>query len=166
MSEPFRVGLVCLGNICRSAMAEVVLTRQLADAGLAERVQVVSGGTGDFHVGEPMDERAAAVLRAGGYDADRHRAQQVDRDWLEGCDLVLVMDTSNYAGVTGLGEAARVRMFRDFDPEVSDPRQDRDVPDPYYGGPDGFVSLLAMVERTGAGIVADLAEATPGQGPT
>ncbi|MGI8522746.1 MAG: low molecular weight protein-tyrosine-phosphatase [Nocardioides sp.] len=154
-NAPYTIGLVCSGNICRSPTAHVVLTAQLAEAGLADRVHVVSSGTGDWHVGEPMDQRSAATLRAAGYDPSRHRARQLDTTWFDH-DLLLVMDETNLAAVRrlGSGDPDRVRLFRDFDPV--DPRCD--VPDPYYGGKDGFTEVLAIVERTGTAIVAALAD--------
>jgi protein-tyrosine phosphatase len=157
----YRVALVCLGNICRSPMADVVLSARLADAGLAERVEVTSSGTGDWHVGHPMDERAAATLTRAGYDATRHRARQFAADWLEDRDLVLAMDTANLADVRAAGPATpdgRVRLFRDFDPVGPG----GDVPDPYYGGDAGFEEVLAMVERTADTLVTALATALGG----
>jgi protein-tyrosine phosphatase len=153
----YRIGVVCLGNICRSPMADVVLNSRLADAGLADRVEVLSSGTGDWHVGGPMDRRAAALLTAHGYDATRHRAQQFGTDWFDDCDLILAMDSSNLADLTDLGadrSAGRVRLFRDFDPRAVN--GDRDVPDPYYGGDDGFEPVLAMIDRTATALVAAL----------
>ena len=147
----YRIALVCLGNICRSPTAHVVLERRLADAGLDDRVEVASSGTGGWHVGNPMDERAAATLTSAGYDATRHRARQYDATWPEAYDLVLVMDESNLADVGG--RTSRVGLFRDLDPV--DPGGE--VPDPYYGGADGFEEVLAMVERTSDAIVAALA---------
>lgn len=156
--ERYRIAVVCLGNICRSPMAEVVLTEQVSRAGLDDRVEVVSAGTGDWHVGGPMDRRAAAVLTAHGYDATRHRAQQLASDWLDAHDLVLAMDTGNHTDITSLVDASddqgRVVMFRDFDPQAA--AGDRDVPDPYFGGEEGFDTVLAMVERTCAEIVRAL----------
>ena len=153
----YAVALVCLGNICRSPMAHVVLESRLAKAGLDDRVSVASSGTGDWHVGEPMDRRAAATLREHGYDPERHRARQYDASWLDVHDLVLVMDESNLTDVRALvpagGEGHRVHLFRDFDPAGPG-----DVPDPYYGGPDGFDRVLAMVERTVDALVEQLAE--------
>ena len=99
---PYRVALVCLGNICRSPMAAVVLADHVARAGLSDEVEVVSAGTGPWHVGQPMDDRAAATLGAAGYDASRHRAQQIDAGWFDTCDLVLVMDEQNLHDVTAL----------------------------------------------------------------
>ena len=88
----YRIAFVCLGNICRSPMADVVLTARVEEAGLADRVTVASSGTGDWHVGHPMDHRAAATLAAAGYDPTRHRAQQFAASWLDEFDLVLAMD--------------------------------------------------------------------------
>ncbi|GAB3857032.1 low molecular weight protein-tyrosine-phosphatase [Nocardioides maradonensis] len=144
----YRIALVCLGNICRSPVADVVLSARVREAGLAGVVEVVSAGTGDWHAGEPMDRRSAATLTGAGYDATRHRAQQVATTWFAECDLVLAMDRSNLADLRALAGAAaepdRIRLFRDFDPV--DPGAE--VPDPYYGGPSGFDDVLTMVERT------------------
>ncbi len=153
----YRVDLVCLGNICRSAMAGVVLAERLAEAGLD--VEVVTSGTGGWHVGDPMDARAAATLAAHGYDGAAHRARQLEAGWVAASDLVLAMDSDNLASIASLaprawaadgggpaGSApARIRLFRDFDPRAED---DRDVEDPYYGGDDGFETVLEIIERT------------------
>lgn len=144
----YRIAVVCLGNICRSPTAHVVLEQRIVGAGLGDRVEVSSSGTADWHVGKPMDPRSAATLRDAGYDPTRHRAQQFAGDAEH--DLVLVMDTSNLADVGGRTD--RVRLFRDFDP--AEPGSE--VPDPYYGGDDGFREVLAMVERTSDAIVAAL----------
>ncbi|WP_104105398.1 low molecular weight protein-tyrosine-phosphatase [Nocardioides sp. 616] len=149
----YRVALVCLGNICRSPMAHVVLADQVAAAGLDDRVEVVSAGTAGWHVGEPMDERAAATLARAGHDPTRHRARQFEPDWHQDCDLVLVMDRSNLADVGG--ETPRVRLFRAFDPE----NPGGEVPDPYYGGEQGFTEVMSMVERTSTHLVRLLSDA-------
>jgi len=152
----YRVAVVCLGNICRSPMAHVVLEDRVAAADLDDVVAVVSSGTGGWHVGHPMDRRAAATLTASGYDASRHEAEQFDASWFDECDLVLAMDSSNREDILAIGnpeDAARVLMFRDFDPQAE---RDRDVPDPYYGGDDGFAAVLATVERTADVLVAAL----------
>ena len=149
----YHVELVCLGNICRSPTAHVVLAERLADADLGDLVRVTSSGTGDWHIGRPMDRRAAATLTAAGYDPTRHKAQQ----WAgpDGADLYLAMDDANLADIGGPGE--RVRKFRDFDPH----EPGSDVPDPYYGGDDGFEEVLEMVERTAAVIVEALLRERP-----
>ena len=157
----YRLALVCLGNICRSPMAHVVLESRLADAGLGDRVEVASSGTGGWHVGNPMDPRAAASLAAADYDPSRHRARQYDASWPAAYDVVLVMDESNLADVGGRSD--RVGLFRDLDPTEPGAA----VPDPYYGGPDGFEEVLAMVERTSDAIVTALTDTlrTPVEGP-
>ena len=155
--SPYRIAVVCLGNICRSPIGEVVLTEKLTRAGLDGRVEVESAGTGDWHIGEPMDRRAATVLAAHGYDGSQHRAAQVESHWHDEYDLVLAMDENNHADRLDLAHekgAGRLRMFRDFDPRATG--HDRDVPDPYYGGDDGFAHVLATVERTADAIVAAL----------
>jgi protein-tyrosine phosphatase len=153
----YRIAVVCLGNICRSPMAAVVLEEKIASSPLAGRVEVRSSGTGDWHVGDPMDSRAAATLTAAGYDADRHRAQQFDRTWFGRHDLVLAMDRSNLRDVTAMagGDDERVLLFRRFDPEAGN---DLEVPDPWYGGQDGFDEVLAIVERTTDQLLAELSD--------
>ena len=149
----YRIELVCLGNICRSPMAHVVLESRLDDAGLGDVVEVTSSGTGGWHVGNPMDRRAAATLTRAGYDATRHRARQYDASWAERNDLVLAMDHENLDNLEDLGGVSpRVMLFRAFDPV--DPGGD--VPDPYYGGDAGFEEVLSMVERTSDNLVAAL----------
>ena len=146
----YAVALVCLGNICRSPMADVVLTRRVDEAGLTPVVSVASAGTAGWHTGKPMDSRAAATLLAAGHDPSAHRARQVDPGWLEQHDLVLAMDEQNLADLGGTAE--RRRLYRDLDPVGTG----GEVPDPYYGGDQGFEEVLAMVERTSAAIVSAL----------
>jgi protein-tyrosine phosphatase len=99
-----------------------------------------------------MDRRAANALTAAGYDPTRHRARQYDDDWAREHDVVLAMDHENLADLGGRSE--RVAMFRDLDPV----EPGADVPDPYYGGADGFADVLTIVERTSDVLVAELAE--------
>ena len=151
-----KIAVVCLGNICRSPMAEVVLRDHLDSAGLDD-VELASAGTGGWHTGEKMDRRAAATLLEAGYDPERHRARQWPVGDPETYDLVLAMDADNLADLAGQAPESGLRMFRDFDPEGPG-----DVPDPYYGGAEGFREVLAMVERTSDAIVASVAAARPG----
>ncbi len=141
----YAVALVCLGNICRSPIADVVLSAAVAEL----PVTVASAGTGPWHVGEPMDSRAAAVLRAHGYDPSSHRAQQFTPEWHSRFDLVLAMDSENLASLGGPTD--RVRLFRSFDRLGTG-----DVPDPYYGGDDGFEEVLVMVVRTVSELAREL----------
>ncbi len=147
----YAVALVCLGNICRSPTAQVVLEQRLAEAGLDDRVAVRSGGTAGWHIGKPMDPRSAATLSRAGYDPSRHRARQYAESWADEDDLVLAMDADNLADLGGRSD--RVGLFRDHDPV--DPGSDG--PRPVLRGTDGFAEVLSMVERTSDALVARLA---------
>ena len=142
-------------------MAHVVLEQRLAEAGLDDRVTVVSAGTGSWHTGEAMDERAAAVLSAAGYDPSRHSARRFTADWYAENDLILAMDLSNHADISDLApdvaSLEKVRMFRAYDPEASE--HDNEVPDPWFGEADGFDDVLRMVERTADALVEELSRA-------
>ena len=149
MSDLVHVVTICSGNICRSPMAEKVLRAALADAGLADRAAVTSAGVGPWHAGEPMDRRAADTVAARGLDTD-HVARQIDATSLE-ADLLLAATVDHVRGLRRAGVPAdRVRLLRAFDPEAPDGAE---IPDPYYGGPDGFDEVLAMIEAAAPGVV-------------
>lgn len=159
-SQPYRICVVCLGNICRSPMAERVLAAQVDQAGLAGRVVVDSAGTGDWHVGEAMDARARAELSRRGHDAGGHEARQIQPDWLDDYDLLLAMDRSNLAGVSALaagkpGLGGRIMLLRAFDPAAAGGAE---VPDPYYGGADDYAEVFELVDAAVKGLVSRLSE--------
>jgi protein-tyrosine phosphatase len=154
----YRIAFVCLGNICRSPMAEVVMRSLVVRAGLADRISVASAGTGDWHVGERADPRTVETLAGRGYDGSQHRAQQFDAGWFDRYDLVVALDRRNLADLLEMAPADRrddVRMLRAHDPLAVDDG-DVDVPDPYYGGPDGFTDALELVERACRGLLDDV----------
>ena len=175
---PYRVCLVCLGNICRSPMADVVLRAELDRAGLAGLAEVDSAGTGDWHLGQPMAGQAAAELTRRGYDGSAHRARRIQRSWFGQRDLVLAMDRSNLASLRALApdeEAAgpRLMLFRSFDPDLvgggsGDP-WDGAVPDPYGGPQTDYAEALDLVQGAVRGLVGRLAQlrqagtGTPGE---
>ncbi|MBB3052744.1 protein-tyrosine phosphatase [Prauserella isguenensis] len=134
---------VCTGNICRSPMAALVFRQRLEDAGLADNVTVTSAGVGPWHVGQPADSRARATLRGSGY-ADDHIAAQLGPAHRD-ADLFVVATKSHLRDVTEFaGDPDRVVLLRTFDPSAP---ADAEVPDPYYGGDDGFTDVLDMIER-------------------
>lgn len=154
---PYRITCVCLGNICRSPMAEAVLRDRIERAGMSDAVAVDSAGTGHWHIGHDADPRALATLSAAGYDL-RHAARQFEPHWLERSDLILAMDRQNLSDLRTIARrhgvaADHVRLFRSFDPAAE---PDPEVPDPYYGGDDGFTDVLELVERASDGIVVHL----------
>jgi protein-tyrosine phosphatase len=150
MSEetPIRIQFVCLGNICRSPLAKVVFRDKVQDAGLDDHFEIVSSGTGNWHVGEQADDRMRKTAQRKGHSLEAHRASQFQADDLEAFDHIFVMDKSNLNDVLHLDEndehGGKVRLFREFDPEP----QDYQVPDPYHGGREGFENVYDIVERT------------------
>ncbi len=159
---PYRVCLVCLGNICRSPMAETVLRAELARAGLDGTVVVDSAGTGDWHVGDRMDPGARAALARLGYDGSAHRARQFDASWLARYDLVLAMDARNLADLRRMapaGEHERIRLFGEVGGLRSDTAGARggDIPDPWGGGPDEFGYVLDLLGAAAPVIAGRLA---------
>ncbi len=130
--------MVCTGNICRSPIGEVVLRAKLADAGVGD-VAVTSSGTSGWHIGDPMDHRAAAALARSGYDGSAHRAQEFRSSWFSERDLVLAMDSGHLSALLrrgGTDLAVPVELFADID-----------VPDPYYGEDAGFDEVLTQIEK-------------------
>ena len=180
--SPYRVSLVCLGNICRSPTAEVVLRQEIARAGLAGKVEVDSSGTGNWHLGAPMDPGARAELAARGYDGSGHRARQFDGSWFGGYDLVIAMDRQNLADLRRMAPDRatardRIRLLRSFDPATAggagegaaggpvgtgaggaggDP-YDGEVPDPYHGSAAQYALAFDLVRAAASGLAAQLA---------
>ncbi len=152
-----RVCFVCLGNICRSPTAEAVMRHRVAEAGLAGAIEVESAGTGSWHVGDPPDARAAQEARARGFLMDGRARQFRSADFAR-FDLVLAMDEENAEHLRRIAPdaeaAAKVRLLREFDPAAAG--DDLSVPDPYYGGPDGFSTVFELVDAACRGLVDHL----------
>ncbi len=152
-----RILFVCLGNICRSPMAEGVFRSELARRGLLERVEVDSAGTSDWHVGEPPDPRARRAAARRGHDISALRGRQATRRDMAAFDLILAMDRENLEHLKRLAgpeHAHKVRLFLEFAPQ----RVEDEVPDPYYGGEEGFEYVLDLLEEAARGL-ADHVEA-------
>jgi protein-tyrosine phosphatase len=145
---------VCLGNICRSPLAEGVFRHLVHEAHLDDRFVIDSAGTGAWHVGEPPDERSIAVARANGVTLEG-RARQARPEDLERFDVVVAMDRENLRDLQRLsadGAHARVHLLREFDPEGDGD----EVPDPYFGGPGGFEAVYRMVRRSCEALLREL----------
>jgi len=154
---PYRVCLVCLGNICRSPMAETVLRASLAGSGLAEAVTLDSSGTGDWHAGEPMYPQARQALARRGYDGSSHRARQIRASWLPDRDLILAMDSGNLATLRRMADPAdrdRIRLFG----EVGGLGERAEIPDPYGGDEADFGYVLDLLGAAAPVIAARLAQ--------
>ncbi len=138
---------VCWGNICRSPMAERVARRMAADLDLD--LEVISVGVSAEESGNPIDSRAAAVLRAGGYDADGHRARRVRREDLETADLVVAAETMHISRLRALYPEGNYALINDFNVELVG----QDLNDPWYGPAAGFRATLADIEAAMPGIL-------------
>ena len=150
-----RILLVCMGNICRSPIAEGVVRATLDKAGLARDVEVDSAGTLGYHAGEPPDQRAQKAAARRGYDISRQRARRVkEADFLR-YDMILAMDRDNLASLERFcpsEQRHRLGLFLDYARNIPD----KEVPDPYYGGPEAFEHVLELVENAAAGLVETL----------
>jgi protein-tyrosine phosphatase len=170
-----RVLFVCLGNICRSPSAEAVMRAKVREAGLEEQIEVDSAGTGDWHVGEAADPRARSAAGARGFPLESLARQVQPRDF-EQFDLILAMDRANLHALHRLSPPppthAELRLLREFDPDApvagerrgpgDTPAKRRaaedplEVPDPYYGGTDGFDLVLDLLEASCEGLLEEL----------
>ncbi len=150
-----RILFVCLGNICRSPMAEGVFRSVVESRGLSDKFEIDSAGTGAWHVGSPPDERAQKVLLDNGMDISGLRARQIKRNDFESFDYIIAMDQSNYSNIVKLNPDVadgKVHMMLGFASHVGEV----DVPDPYYGGDEGFEHVLYLVREASEGILASL----------
>ena len=150
-----RVLFVCMGNICRSPIAQGVFENVTRRENLEDEIFVDSAGTGNWHVGSPPDERALKSASLRGLDISAQRARQISRGDCENFDYILTMDEENYRMVASLCRgSALIRPFLDF--ATNSP--EREVPDPYYGGPEGFERVLDLVEEASKGLLEDIRE--------
>jgi protein-tyrosine phosphatase len=146
---------VCLGNICRSPTAEGVFRTRIARAGFADVIAVASAGTGDWHVGEPPDRRAIAHAAKRGYDLRAQRARQICAEDFAEFNWILTMDRANLRDVNALrplSHEGHIGLFLDFAPSLGV----REVPDPYYGGADGFERVLDLIESASDSLLEKL----------
>ncbi|MFQ5450500.1 MAG: low molecular weight protein-tyrosine-phosphatase [Nitrospinaceae bacterium] len=146
----FAVCFVCLGNICRSPLAQGVFEALVAKEGLKEQIRIASAGTGNWHVGDPPDTRMQITARKYGIRLD-NRGRQIQPADFSGFDLILAMDQTNLDVLRQIcphpREAEKLKLFRSFDPQGRG-NGGLDVPDPYYGGARGFDLVFQIVDRT------------------
>ena len=157
-----RVLFVCLGNICRSPVSQGVFEEVVSREGLAGEIEADSAGThGFYHAGEPPDPRAQRSAMRRGIDISAQRARLLNREDCERFDYVLTMDEENYERVAALCRSndakTVVRPFLDFAPD----RPEREVPDPYGGGPQGFELVMDLAEAASEGLLRDIRERHP-----
>lgn len=148
-----KVLFVCTGNICRSPTAEGVLRALAGKENL--KIHVESRGTHDYHVGEPPDERAQRHAKRRGYDLSAQRARHVARPDFEDFDLIVAMDRGHLRMLERLCPAQHRKKLRLF-------LAGADVPDPYYGGPEGFERVLDMIEEACRGLLDEIKTLTSG----
>ncbi|WP_116364213.1 low molecular weight protein-tyrosine-phosphatase [Parahaliea mediterranea] len=151
---PVKVLFVCLGNICRSPTAHAVFEHCVAAQGLSERIQVDSCGTGDWHIGRAPDRRAIAAAATRGYQLQHLRARQVAPGDFDQFDYILAMDNSNLKDLQAMrpaGFTGHLGLFLAFGGDA-----EREVPDPYYGGDEGFDHVLDLIEAASGGLLAEI----------
>lgn len=152
-----KVLFVCMGNICRSPTAEAVFRHYVAQAGLAEHIHIDSAGTHDYHIGEAPDARTQRAAKQRGFDMSMLRGRQVGVEDFSRFDYVLAMDEANLSILERLrprDAESHLGLFLQFAGHHSE----REVPDPYYGGADGFERVLDMVEDAAAGLLRHVRE--------
>jgi protein-tyrosine phosphatase len=150
-----KVMFVCLGNICRSPTAHGVFQRMVEQAGLTNSIYIESSGTGGWHVGKAPDPRTLSAASRRGYDFSALRAQQVTKQDFYRFDYILAMDNVNLEDLRRMAPAdfsGHLGLFLDF----GNHQDYREVPDPYYGGGDGFTLVLDLVESAAEGLLTQL----------
>ncbi len=150
-----RVLFVCLGNICRSPSAEGVFRALVNEQGLSDRISADSCGTSTWHIGSPPDNRARGEAKRRGISIDGLRARALKPDDFDIFDYILAMDSSNLLNLEATCpdvHRVKVRLLLEFAPG----HPEREVPDPYYGGAEGFAQVFDMIDAAAAGLLADI----------
>jgi len=161
--QALQVLFVCMGNICRSPMAEGVFRRRVKERAGHLRIRIDSAGTHGYHVGSPPDARAQAAAARRGVDIGALEARPVDATDFGRFDYILAMDTDNLEFLLDLAEPEyheKIRLFLDY----SVATKGGEVPDPYYGGPTGFERVLDLIEEASEGLLEELMTAAKRSG--
>ncbi|UGU16267.1 low molecular weight phosphotyrosine protein phosphatase [Sinomicrobium kalidii] len=138
-----KILMVCLGNICRSPLAEGILRSKMS----GETVTVDSAGTADYHIGEAPDPRSVAIARKHNIDISNQLGRKFQVSDFDEFDHIYVMDNSNYNNVIGMARSAEDEQKTDLILNLAYPGENMDVPDPYYGGPQGFENVFKMLDH-------------------
>ena len=149
----FGVLFVCTGNICRSPTAEAIFRKLATDAGMA--VTADSAGTHGYHIGEPPDSRAQKAAAKRGYDLSALRARTIEGADFQRFDLILAMDEDHYSILSSMAQPAAAHKLK-LMMTYAQRFKEREVPDPYYGGPQGFERVLDMLEDAARGLLESL----------
>lgn len=155
MNKPYRILCVCMNNVCRSPMAEVVLRQMLTRHGLGGQVEVASAATHGFRVGDTCDSKTHRAALARGYDLSQMRAQKIGWQDFEYFDLILAMDQNNFSNLQRMAteeQQGRIKLFLEYAPQFVG----QDVPDPYLTLGASFDDVLDRIEDGARGIVAFL----------
>jgi protein-tyrosine phosphatase len=158
--NPFKICFVCLGNICRSPTAEGVFQHLVNERGLEPYFYIDSAGTSAYHIGEPANSKSQWVANQQGIQL-RSKARRFDRADIEEFDLILAMDHENLQNIKQLNGnseyseySEKIKLLREFDPEPND----KAVPDPYYGGMDGFQNVFDVIKRSSESLLDELVQ--------
>ncbi|MBO6522653.1 MAG: low molecular weight phosphotyrosine protein phosphatase [Balneolaceae bacterium] len=153
--NPYKLVFVCLGNICRSTTGEGVFIYKVKEAGLESYFYIDSAGTAAYHTGERADRRSQETANGHGVHLPSI-ARRFEYADLEEFDLILAMDSSNLTNINQLDRkgkfANKVKLLREFDPEPGN----KEVPDPYYGGQNGFENVFKMIDRSCKALLEEL----------
>lgn len=141
-----KVLMVCLGNICRSPMAQGILEYKLKQVGLSNEVEVDSAGTSDYHIGDPPDSRAIAKCKEHKMNISRYTGRQFEREDYDRFDRIFAMDFSNYQNMLQLSRSKEDQKKLELILNLSNPDSNMSVPDPYYGGESGFENVYKLLD--------------------
>lgn len=151
-----KILVVCLGNICRSPMAEGILRNKFKEAGL--HAEIDSAGTSNYHIGEAPDHRAIANMKQNNHDISTLAARQFTSSDFEKFDRIYVMDKSNYQNVVKLAKNEEQKAKVDLFLNLAYPGEDREVPDPYFGGEEGFQEVYTMLNKAADELIKEVNE--------
>lgn len=154
--QTFSILFVCLGNICRSPTAEAIFRKKVQDCNLEEQFRIESAGTSSYHQGELADSRSQQAGLTSGYDLSNIRSQQVTAKDFETFDLILAMDKQNFKALEDMCPLEYRYKIKLFLRDYTQSHSVDEVPDPYYGGENGFFDVISLIEKAADGLLMQL----------